>query len=114
MKSKLAFFFSSVQEKNTALIQATDQTYRITEEDVTALNIGHLPLNPVREGGYAGVLGVFHNLHCLVSNRLQHAPPRRRDRRYSRCPASLQTSDFQRRLPDRERAKRRRFPRTHE
>lgn len=42
-----------------------DHNIRLTDHDLREMNISSVPLGT---GGYQGMLGVMHELHCLVCN----------------------------------------------
>lgn len=43
------------------------ESFKLTNEDAAILNISTDTALPLHSGdGYAGILGVTHNLHCLV------------------------------------------------
>jgi len=46
-------------------------TFKLTDKDATNLNISLDRAVPLKStDGYAGILGVMHNLHCLVGTSI--------------------------------------------
>jgi hypothetical protein len=75
--SQLLLFVQSLLIRHTNDVMHLVGIIRLTEEEASRLPHKPAKLYGGKEGEYAGVLEVFHQLHCLVRNCYQLVPDHR-------------------------------------